>query len=92
MSKIQPLGDPARHFWMTRSMARVLGLSLSEAMADGRLSQKGYADLVTRCRQCHHVAACEHWLGQQGGHAEAAPECCVHAQLFHSLKDEARRA
>ena len=33
MGVVQPLGDPAMHFWLTRSVARAMGLSLSEAMA-----------------------------------------------------------
>ncbi len=92
MSKMEPLGDPARHFWMTRSVARVMGLSLSEAMAEGHLTQKGYADLVTNCRRCTHVADCEYWLAHQAGRAEKAPEGCLHAQLFEKLKDVAGKA
>ena len=86
MSNVLPLGDPARHFWMTRSVARAMGVSLSEAMAEGTLSQKGYADLVTRCRACHFVEECQAWLGQQCTRADAAPECCQHAALFQHLK------
>ncbi|WP_299351901.1 DUF6455 family protein [uncultured Shimia sp.] len=86
MSNVLPLGDPARHFWMTRSVARAMGVSLSEAMAEGNLSQKAYADLVTRCRSCHFVHECEAWLGQQSHRADAAPACCQHADLFQALK------
>ena len=89
MTKVLQLGDPARHFWMTRSVARAMGLSLSEAMAEGHLSHKTYADLVTRCRTCQFVQECEAWLGQQCRRAEAAPECCQHAALFEGLKQAA---
>ena len=92
MSKIEPLGDPARHFWMTRSVARVMGVSLSDAMAEGHLTTKGYANLVTNCRRCTHVDACEYWLAHQAGEAEAAPEGCLHARLFEELKDVAGKA
>lgn len=92
MSKMEPLGDPARHFWMTRSVARVLGVSFSEAMASGHISQKEYADLVTRCRQCQFVDTCERWLAQQSTRAEVAPECCMHGDLFETLKQRAKEA
>ncbi|SHK16654.1 hypothetical protein SAMN05444000_12075 [Shimia gijangensis] len=92
MSNVTPLGDPARHFWMTRSVARAMGVSLSEAMAEDRLSHRNYADLVTRCRQCHFVQECENWLSRQVDRADCAPGCCQHAALFDSLKDVARKA
>ena len=92
MSNIKPLGDPARHFWMTRSVARKIGVSLSEALVEGKLSQKGYADLVTRCRQCQSVKECEQWLAQPDQFAECVPDHCQHAALFDSLKDVARKA
>ena len=28
MGIVEPLGDPAKHFWLTRSVARAMGLSL----------------------------------------------------------------
>lgn len=90
MSTITPLGDPARHFWMTRSVARAMGISFSEAMAEGKISERGYADMVTRCRQCAFVQDCESWLGRQCQRAETAPDCCPHAALFQELKKTAR--
>lgn len=92
MSRFENLGDPARHFWMTRSVARVMGVSLSDAMAEGQLTPKGYADLVTNCRRCVHVDACEYWLAHQAGRAETTPEGCLHARLFKELKDGAEKA
>lgn len=90
MSNVEPLGDPARHFWMTRSVARVMGLSLSEAIAEGHLSEKGYAEMITQCRRCAHVHECEVWLAQQTGWADAPPSCCAHIRLFCLLKDECK--
>lgn len=92
MSNIQPLGDPARHFWMTRSVARAMGVSLSEAMIEGKLSEADYADMVTRCRQCLFVPDCQDWLADQSRGTATAPDCCQHAALFQSLKDVARKA
>ncbi len=42
-AEVRFLGDPARHFWLTRSVARTMGISLSEAMAVGHLSAPDYA-------------------------------------------------
>lgn len=92
MTNVTPLGDPARHFWMTRSMARAVGVSLSEVMVEGRLSHKGFADLVTSCRQCQFVQDCEEWLAQQDHKTSQAPDCCQHAAVFEALKDVPREA
>jgi len=76
-AQIRTLGDPATHFWLTRSVARVMGVSLSAAMADGTLSAADYAALVRTCRTCPHVARCQHWLGQQRSAAAEAPRHCL---------------
>lgn len=86
MNIVTPLGNPERHFWMTRSVARALGVSLGEAMATGKLTQKDYADLVTRCRQCCFVDTCETWLANNSLDATTAPDFCQHADLFEALK------
>lgn len=83
---VLPLGDPATHFWLTRSAARVMGISLSEAMADGKLSTQGYSRMVTTCRQCPFVAECQEWLATQ-----AVPECrgyehCPNRAQFEQLQ------
>lgn len=66
------LGDPALHFWMTRSMARAMGVNLSEAMAEGKLSSQDYSDMVTTCRKCAFVEGCQQWLA-----TEAMPKCAA---------------
>ena len=86
MGAILRLGDPAKAFWHTRSVARALGLSLSEAMAEGALSADGYAQMVTRCRACPAVGDCELWLARNGAGASEAPECCSNAALLNGLK------
>ena len=51
------LGDPARHFWLTRSVARIMGVNLSEAMSEGRLSAQGlraHAVALRRREECRH--------------------------------------
>lgn len=76
------LGDPARHFFMTRGVARVMGLSLSEAMNAGELDPRRYADMVTRCRGCALVEACQEWLSSRvSGSATPPPGCCNASEL-----------
>ncbi|WP_319825649.1 DUF6455 family protein [Thalassovita sp.] len=87
MGAIFSLGDPARHFWLTRSVARSMGISLSEAMGTGRLSPERYARMVTECRKCAFVTECEHWLAHNGASATEAPEDCANAALLNSLRN-----
>jgi len=82
----QTLGDPARNFWMTRSVARVMGQNLSEEMHTGRLEPAQYAQMVTCCRGCALVEACEGWLGSQTGIASLPPPGCRNAALLSQLK------
>lgn len=80
------LGDPAKAFWHTRSVARTMGLNLSEAMATGRLTAGDYAAMVTRCRSCDCVQHCELWLARATATAPAAPETCANANVYNRLK------
>lgn len=79
------LGDPARHFFMTRSVARVMGLNLNEAIHGGTLAPETYARMVTTCRGCALVEACEDWLSQQTHLAEAPPPGCCNAEIYNRL-------
>lgn len=80
------LGDPSMHFWITIGMARTLGLNLSDAMLDGRLSQSTYIDLVARCSACPQAQMCMQWMGQQTSLAAAPPENCPNAAALGALK------
>lgn len=79
------LGDIEKHFWLTRSVARCMGLSLTEAMAEGRLSAEGYAELVTRCRASDCHGQCALWLSGQQSFDETAPEFCANADALNAL-------
>lgn len=85
-AEIRYLGDPARHFWLTRSVARAMGVSLADAMANGELTASEYADLVTRCRQCPNVAACEQWLATCRPGQCDAPGHCLNAEPLARLQ------
>ncbi|WP_420569402.1 DUF6455 family protein [Thalassovita sp.] len=86
MGALYPLGDPARHFWLTRSVARSMGLNFSDALREGRISPQGYSELVTQCRKCACVAQCEKWLAQAGISATQAPSHCPIAPVLNELK------
>ncbi|WGW05117.1 DUF6455 family protein [Tropicibacter oceani] len=80
------LGDPARHFFMTRSVARVMGLSLADEIQTGHLAPEAYAGMVTRCRGCALVEACEQWLARQTEVSPTPPPGCWNGQLLSDLR------
>lgn len=86
-AQVRYLGDPTLHFWLTRSVARAMNLSLSEAMTQGHLSARDYAEMVTRCRKCPHVETCEAWLATLGENVDSAPDHCWNAQALNALAD-----
>lgn len=79
-------GDPDRHFFLTRSVARVMGLNLSEAIRAGRLAPADYARMVARCRSCLHVGECEEWLSDAPQPSLSAPPECGIAEALHRLR------
>lgn len=70
------LGDEARHFWMARSVARVMGLNLAEQMRRGRLRPEEYEVMVAACRGCALVEQCEKWLAEPRVQASTPPPGC----------------
>ena len=81
-----PLGDPATHFWLTRSVARAMGVNLSEAMAAGKLSPQRYSEMVTNCRGCHLVADCQSWLATEAVLRSSALDACLNRSSLESLQ------
>lgn len=80
------LGSAELHFWLNRSVARAVDVNLSEAMAEGTLTEQGYAAMVTRCRQCQQVEACQAWLAAGCTH-DTPPEFCLNGQEISHLKN-----
>lgn len=78
-------GEPGLHFWLTRSVAKVMGVNLSEEMARDRLTAQEYASMVTACRQCAFVASCQCWLGDQAGFAKSPPPGCAIGDIMQNL-------
>lgn len=79
------LGDIEEHFWLTRSVARSMGISLSDAMAEGRLTAQGYTEMVTRCRAADCRERCALWLAMRQEKADAAPGFCENSDAFAAL-------
>ncbi|MDK3072314.1 DUF6455 family protein [Sedimentitalea sp. JM2-8] len=75
-----------RHFWLTRSVARVMGISLSRAMREGRLNPAEYCEMVARCRSGNCHEACQQWLARHVGPAETAPSGCLHRDWLDRLR------
>mgnify|MGYP007002582574 CR=1 FL=1 len=84
----RPLGAPTLHFFLTRSVARVLGVNLTEAMRDGRLSADRYAAVVTRCRSCPVAGECQTWLATCTSTPDGPPEGCRNADVYAKLMRE----
>lgn len=80
------LGDIDKHFWLTRSTARCVGVSFTEAMAEGRLTPQGFAEIVTRCRAADCSQKCESWLATQQAQPASPPEFCANASALNALK------
>lgn len=85
------LGAIERHFWLTRSVARVMGVNLSDCMAMGLLDDAGYAQLVTRCRTGGCSVLCEAWLATEANRPDRAPSHCANAAVLNRLAERSRR-
>ena len=81
------LGDPDRHFWLVRSVARVMSLNLGAAVARGDLEREAYRGIVNRCRRCPLVAQCESWLAASGGLSATPPPGCAVASDLERLTE-----
>lgn len=86
IGKATDLGEIDQHFWLTRSVARVMGVNLSEAMAEGRLTPAGYCEMVTRCRAGGCRDACEMWLACQTDKASEPPRGCPLRDVLTPLR------
>lgn len=83
---VLPLGEPEFHFWLTRSVARVMQVDLSAAMAEGLLSAQDYAGMVTRCRACPHVSHCAAWLGHGAMEHGKPLDVCANRDILERLQ------
>lgn len=80
------LGDPDRHFWLTRASARVLGVNLSQALARGVLSMQDYSGMVTACRKCALVEHCQSWLATEAMPRREVYSDCANKPILDRLQ------
>ncbi|WP_095588476.1 DUF6455 family protein [Actibacterium ureilyticum] len=78
-------GDLDRHFWLSRGMARTLGIRFSDVMRDGRLSTHEFTDLVNTCRGCAMSDRCVGWMARAEAVGEPAPGFCEIRGILNRL-------
>ena len=61
-----PLGDPRRHYWLVKGMAKATGVNLVRAVEQGRLTVEDWAETVQSCRACGWAEGCRDWLDMAG--------------------------
>lgn len=79
-------GNIDLHFWITRGMARRMGVNLTQAMHDGCLTQADFAEMVARCRGCSGAAGCLAFLSEPGAQG-SAPDWCYNATVLRELSE-----
>lgn len=78
-------GNIDLHFWITRGMARRMGVNLTEAMHDGVLSQADFAAMINRCRGCPGAEGCKAYLADPVPGAGSAPDWCRNGEVLREL-------
>ena len=79
------------HFWQTQAMARSLGISLTDAMADGQLDAKTYTRMLAQCGVCPSTSDCNAWMAAPDVAAETAPAFCRIKRYLDYLGARARK-
>lgn len=79
------------NFWLTRSLARKMGVNLTQTMHHGFLTQEDFAQMISACRCCGHGDACMAYLAESHGPAEAAPSYCSNGEILGELSALMRR-
>jgi hypothetical protein len=82
---MQTLGNARDHFWRVIKMAKANNVDLSTALDDGAISSAAYADMITGCRGCENVGACDRLLADNV-QLDQAPSFCVNQDTFAMLK------
>ncbi|KPP90390.1 MAG: hypothetical protein HLUCCA08_15625 [Rhodobacteraceae bacterium HLUCCA08] len=82
---MQPMGDTRRHFFLTLGTAEASGLDLGLALREGRITETGYARLITCCRRCDQADRCTAALAK-GVRRMAPPDYCLNRDLLAQLQ------
>lgn len=79
--------DAPRAWWLTRGMARIIGVNLPQAVLDGWLGRSELAGLISRCDGCSQSAQCNDWLARSA-RASGLPEFCPNKAALEALAPE----
>lgn len=89
-TRVRPLGDGKRHYWLALGMAQVSGADLQRALYQGRITHADWAEVVGRCRACAWAEGCRRWMAAQDREAAAdVPRACPNAGFFDAVIDGA---
>lgn len=75
------------HAALVNRMAETLGIDMTKALHDERLSAEEWRDTVLRCTGCSAPETCQDWLADhhEAG-AEATPDYCRNTALMEALR------
>lgn len=82
---MKPMGEPRAHYWRVVKMAQRCDVDLQAALDQGDLSKEDWAHMVTDCRKCPKVGACDATL-ETREHRDTAPGYCMNKSVFADLK------
>jgi hypothetical protein len=74
------------HFWITRGMARRMGVNLARSVQDGALTQAGFAELIMACQGCGRGEMCLSLLSERGSSADVPPLNCPNKAKLEALR------
>ena len=76
-----------RHAALANTMASRLGVDLTKAMTDGRMSAETWRGAVLRCTGCSDPENCQKFLTETAETgAQSPPSYCRNAGLIESLR------
>jgi len=74
------------HFWITRGMARRMGVNLANALQADDLTHADIAAMITACRACGRGDVCLALLSERGTAIDTPPAECPNKRVLESLR------
>ncbi len=81
---MKPLGPARAHLMLMLGMAKATDANLTEALAEGVITQSDYADMATACRGCSNATGCRTLLARPA-QIERPPSYCVNGETLQRL-------
>ena len=81
---MKPMGATRTHFWLMLGMAKAVNVNLVEAGATGKITQDGFAGMVTACRTCSNASGCRKLLEREE-RLTTTPDYCVNGDIMARL-------